>query len=311
MLLIDLTARQAVDETLLCMGTQGPGTKPEVLMRLRVSATFIEPLLAASPTALHFAVRKTTNEAMACVEQTLQLTNVSPLPLTALLSCTAPFELVSGPLAELAPQATGTVVVRYDPNQQQDSHSRVDTGRLVVRFREHPQLEHIELAATVSFPNIVLSTDHIDFGCIVNNTSAHQRVTMSNPGALPVVYRWALFDDGSASQASQVIVILHSCPALCLVFLFCVSNLHQIVDILPIEGCIEPNSTCVADVLFHGTAECRIDTVAICSVVDGPRCDNMLSLPLLFPSSPSRFLSYLSLLALIIPLLFFCWSQVA
>ena len=213
-----------------------------------VKASFIAPLLEASPSSLEFTVAKAGKENIGCVEKTVTLTNVSPLPLTALLACGAPFSLLCDQSVRLEPSSSADVVVRYNPNLRSDSFSRIDGSRLDIRFAEHPHEEFIALKATVSFPNVIISPESINFGCIVNNTTEHSRVVVRNNGSLPVKYSWSLLDDGKSA-----------------------SNATQLIDILPLEGHLEPGSSQTTEILFHGSPNCIVQVLAMCNVVDGPK----------------------------------------
>ena len=195
---------QAVQETLLCMSLIAPAIKPECVFATKVTATFISPLLDATPSNLEYSVVKSSHDDLSSVEKSVKLTNVSPLPLTALLSCGSPFSLLSESRVQLDPSSSCSVRVGYNPNICSSSHSRVDSSRLEIRYVEHPHEECIALKAAVSFPNVTLQPDNVAFGCIVNNTTAHARVLVTNASSLPVRYSWSLIDDAQSSNASQV-----------------------------------------------------------------------------------------------------------
>eukprot|EP00048_Salpingoeca_helianthica_P006582 m.100402 g.100402 ORF g.100402 m.100402 type:complete len:4697 (-) comp14058_c0_seq1:25-14115(-) len=237
-----------VEETLLIMGVVGQSIKAECLTQIRVTATFVAPLLEASPLSLDFLAVKSSNTDLAPVDRSLTLKNVSPLSLTPIVTCNGPFSLVTSSLGQLVPPGSMCqIVVRFNPNVKSGSHSRTETGQLEVRYKEHPQREQIALKAVVSFPNLVLSPTAIDFGCIVNNTNAHARVKVQNSSDLPVRYKWSILDEGSSASVGQIL------------------------DILPTEGMLEPGATQPTDVLFHGALEASLRATAVCVVDDGPR----------------------------------------
>jgi hydrocephalus-inducing protein len=186
------------------MGSTPQSLKAELLFRMKVTASFINPLVEAIPPSLEFSVSKTSGAELATVQKSITLKNVSPLPLTPLMSSTAPFALLNTSTGTLGPGESGKVVVLYDPNLHEESHTHTDHGQLTISFAEHPHKEFINFMASVSFPNLSISPENIDFGCIVNNTNAHTRVVLANPGTLPVQYKWSLGDDDADSPVSQV-----------------------------------------------------------------------------------------------------------
>lgn len=67
-------------------------------------------------------------------------------------------------------------------------------GKLAVTYKDHPQKDSVDLVGDVTFPNLHLDTETVDFGCVLNETQRKAYLTVGNRGTVDTVYSW-MFDD--------------------------------------------------------------------------------------------------------------------
>lgn len=269
----------AVTEEFICAGSfLDASVRVDPLFKLSVNVVFNTPLLEIQPPSCSFICHKISSLPFAIQSQTVTLTNVSTLTLTLLPTSELPFILFlaestptddnsvptkndSTPLRiALAPLATVVLRLEYNPNFTPDRLSRVDSGYLVISYVEHPHVERIRITANVFFPNLVFSKNVVDFGCLLDNTSADDVVTIVNNSPLPVTYSWSFYS------------IIGDLMA-------------QVVDVTPLKNTLQPKESENIRFFFFAAAGCNVEGSAICTVDMGP----LYTLPIKGMASPCRY----------------------
>ncbi|XP_062817752.1 hydrocephalus-inducing protein homolog isoform X1 [Anolis carolinensis] len=191
---------KVIQEKLICHAIIGKQSGKEFIMTVDVSCQFIAPVLQISSKEITFRVEKNPRDILEAQYEPLALKNVSPLPLSLLLSLQEPFRLCDTDHEKLtAPhqpllmevEETRHLCIRFDPLYKDDLYNRAAEEVLTIRYLEHPHIDHINLRGEVYFPNLQFQTMNLDFGCILNDTEMIRDVTMTNCSPLHVKYRWS------------------------------------------------------------------------------------------------------------------------
>jgi len=183
-----------VEETFLCMGSlilaEDHKTRPRVLFSTKVSAQFINPLLDISVRDLSFSANQSIEGGLAEQMQEVTLVNVTPLPLSLTLDCLSEghFELVTVAQAQLASGESMVTTIKYNPLATVESLSRIDSGVLKIAYAEHPQTDKVGLEARVYHPNLMFSSESMEFGCVPNGHRIVRNMEITNPSLMPVEY---------------------------------------------------------------------------------------------------------------------------
>ena len=187
-------------EQLQCTAVAGGGSgKGLQLYEMDVCATFIEPLVEPTPTALEFEyVYKPGDEKAPVLAQTksLKLKNISPLALTMYLRALPPFSVATSEL-HLRPGDHASVLVSFDANYPGDLVSRKyadASNRLQLSFKEHPQKSFVTLEADNHYPNLSMSLTEGAFGCIFNDAPSKLTLTLTNTSTVGAAYSWSFAD---------------------------------------------------------------------------------------------------------------------
>lgn len=141
---------------------------------------------------------------------------------------------------------SATVNVHFQPESKNDRVSGKITHPLVISYRDHPQRETIDLVGELSFPNLVFSTQTVDFGCILNNTVKRITVIAKNEGSLTVYYSWKFFAKDNSDPA----------------------DIYNVFDITPIFGQVDPGQSEKIEFVFYAKSEKAFSVSATC-VVEG------------------------------------------
>uniref|UniRef100_A0A1X7TBB6 MSP domain-containing protein n=1 Tax=Amphimedon queenslandica TaxID=400682 RepID=A0A1X7TBB6_AMPQE len=189
---------QEVKERLLCHAIIGRNPHKERIMTVDIVCLFIAPLLEFSTKEVTFRMEQEPDSLLERHVHDMLLKNVSPLPLTALLSCSYPFRLslsqdepfTANQMLSLGSSEEAVLSVQYDSSYCVDRQSRNESQTIEIAYKEHPQKDYINLLAEIHFPNIHFSTTKVDFGCVLNNTEVMEVVRMTNNSPLVVNYRW-------------------------------------------------------------------------------------------------------------------------
>ncbi len=234
-----------MQETFFCFRSFENNNKRDIVIISKVSASFITPVIQISSTSLDFDLQKLPGLALEPICHDVSLTNISSLPITALLDCPPPFEL--SPVAKifLKPRESSTVVVKFSPLSISSKISFQESKQLVVSYVEHEQTDTVFLNLRVSFPNVDFSEPSVNFGCIPNHTKIVKSIRLENHGPLASVYSWALMEP---------------CPRI----------IREVFDVLPIRGVLAPGASHVAQFSFYGIPDQKYSAVALCNVADGP-----------------------------------------
>uniref|UniRef100_A0A803TEP1 HYDIN axonemal central pair apparatus protein n=1 Tax=Anolis carolinensis TaxID=28377 RepID=A0A803TEP1_ANOCA len=281
---------KVIQEKLICHAIIGKQSGKEFIMTVDVSCQFIAPVLQISSKEITFRVEKNPRDILEAQYEPLALKNVSPLPLSLLLSLQEPFRLCDTDHEKLtAPhqpllmevEETRHLCIRFDPLYKDDLYNRAAEEVLTIRYLEHPHIDHINLRGEVYFPNLQFQTMNLDFGCILNDTEMIRDVTMTNCSPLHVKYRWSFLtnEPGLSSkrlpfpvkgQASQLLGSLLSCC-------HCRSPPRQVFDIMPLFGTLLPKETQKMSFTFYGHADIVARVKALCEVEGGPTYEVFLS----------------------------------
>ncbi|KAJ3287536.1 hypothetical protein HK104_008544 [Borealophlyctis nickersoniae] len=255
-------------ETLMCLGTIDKDPARRQIVEMVVTANFINPLVEMTPNVLNFKTAHTRDEDVGLLTQELSLKNVSSLPLHISFRCPVPYSIEPSELDHrLNPDDVATVVVRYDPSYNTDRLSCKDHAKLVITYSEHPRKDVVELFSQVSFPNLTFSASSVHFGCIPIDTEQKRTFVMSNGGTLPVAYCWSFLEDSvqKGSSSSHIAEVDNGTAS------EAQPPMHQVFDVLPLRGLLQPGETEQVEVTFYGYLSGRFNATALCDVTGGPK----------------------------------------
>ncbi|XP_064641495.1 hydrocephalus-inducing protein-like isoform X2 [Lineus longissimus] len=189
---------QAVKERLLCHAIIGRAGGKELIKKVDVKVEFIAPLLEFSDKYVFFRVDGHPGVELELQMRTLELTNVSSLPLTSQLSLKYPFQIVLDDGEEVSETEVHlsigqhvSVRIQFDPAYKDDRHIRTIDEVLTVAYKEHPHIDYIALRGEVYFPNLDFEKAVVDFGCILNDTEVTRYINITNNSPMDVKYRWS------------------------------------------------------------------------------------------------------------------------
>uniref|UniRef100_A0A803TF57 HYDIN axonemal central pair apparatus protein n=1 Tax=Anolis carolinensis TaxID=28377 RepID=A0A803TF57_ANOCA len=303
---------KVIQEKLICHAIIGKQSGKEFIMTVDVSCQFIAPVLQISSKEITFRVEKNPRDILEAQYEPLALKNVSPLPLSLLLSLQEPFRLCDTDHEKLtAPhqpllmevEETRHLCIRFDPLYKDDLYNRAAEEVLTIRYLEHPHIDHINLRGEVYFPNLQFQTMNLDFGCILNDTEMIRDVTMTNCSPLHVKYRWSFLTNEPGCIIRGCLFLLEN--ILCLLMLhiseageelskksqpetkepfWCMdavvqhqTGVEEVFDIMPLFGTLLPKETQKMSFTFYGHADIVARVKALCEVEGGPTYEVFLS----------------------------------
>ncbi|CAE7277756.1 HYDIN, partial [Symbiodinium sp. KB8] len=271
----------ACAEELHCTSKMQGETKTATIFKCAASATFVDPVIKAEPEVVRFdyvwrkpdlaggdaasaagapsttASVDTAPDDAAPMTGSVLLTNVTPLPVTFRLRCAAPFEAEQAEMT-LAAGASGRANLAFHPGYRGDRQSHTAEGRLTLDFAGHASRVHVPMQGAISFPNVELGAEKVDFGCVVNETTKTVQLRLRNPTAAAVEYSWAFEEDDAASRARAASRGVPFVPV------------NEAFDVVPIRGRLGPFEVETADVSFFGHPGRRFAARAVLEVVGGP-----------------------------------------
>ncbi|XP_067905917.1 hydrocephalus-inducing protein homolog [Heterodontus francisci] len=204
---------RVVHGQLICQAIIGGQSGKERIMKVDVHCEFIAPMLELSTKQLNFRIEKPDHVVLVPQYKPLVLKNISPLPLTLILSMEGPFTIVKKQedeatiISETVKLDVGEnleLLIRFDPSYKDDLYTRVVEEVLTVQYLEHPHMDYVVLRGEVNFPNLHFETTVVDFGCILNDTEMVRHVLMTNCSPLPVKYRWSFLSGDSVNWGSSL-----------------------------------------------------------------------------------------------------------
>ena len=236
-----------------------------------LTGNFHAPLLKFSASSILFHYSYDKDEPTDVLQsRPLTLKNTSPLVLHFTLKAGAPFTLDQTEY-QLGFGESATVNVDFDASYRGDRVSHRHKTKLSVVYKDHPQKDSMELLADVTFPNLALETDTVDFGCVLNETVRKVYLLITNTSKVDARYDWVFEDDGRAPATdghdSPPSSPLRAGPG-------SVSPLPaqaaNVFDVLPIRGFLRPGESERVEFLYHGHAQRRLKATAVCAVEGGP-----------------------------------------
>lgn len=152
------------------------------------------------------------------------------------------------------------MTVDFDPSLKIDKVSDKITGRLQLQHLDHTHKQQIELIGEVCFPNVKLSSDSIDFGAILGETSKKMQISITNISEMAVDYYWTFVQEEDY-QENQIDLDSYGNINI---------PINEIFDILPLSGKLEPNEKAPIEFIFNAIGKKRYYATAICHVEGGP-----------------------------------------
>ncbi|KAJ1445550.1 hypothetical protein M885DRAFT_473458 [Pelagophyceae sp. CCMP2097] len=250
------TAKGGVDERMVCEARVHKEKVSKPVFSANVRADVIEPLLKFSESTLAFVYDHVDPAAAVPAEtRELTLTNASALPLSFALRCATPFQVDQWEHS-LEPGAAVVVRVEFDPGFRGDRVSqRIDT-RLTVAYHAHPQRDSVALTGEINFPNLHFEQQLVNFGCILNDTSATLRMRVTNCSTVETSFAWAFLEDDDAKQAATA-----RKPYVAV---------NQVFDILPLRSTLAAGETEDVEFVYFGHAGRKFKGTCLCEVAGGP-----------------------------------------
>ena len=122
---------------------------------------------------------------------------------------------------------------------KQDKFSGESLSKLQITHKGHPHKDFVELIGEVCFPNLKITPNNIEFGCILNDTSKKRYLTMTNISEMDVAYDWSFLEEEIASlnqiedesSARKKKKKDKRAP------------INEVFDILPVSGVLQPGET--------------------------------------------------------------------
>ena len=220
-----------------------------------LSADLANPFLQFSDTTMEFAYCFMPNATVPkTLERPLTIKNISKLPLRFQMHTQAPFS-VNPPELLLKSGQHEKVKVYFDIEycQSKDKKSSNVASRISIHYAENPQRDTVELRGEINYPSIDLSTERVDFGCVLQDTTARSSITLTNSSRVDAIYKWAFLDTSENGVAGGQ----RAAPV------------NAVFDILPIRGLLVPGQSETVDFSYSSHLGPKASGVAVCQVEGG------------------------------------------
>ena len=99
-------------------------------------------------------------------------------------------KLLQTPLIGFLQQPVQQASLRAFLPCRQDLRSQTVRQKLQITYADNPQRTSVDLLGVIEFPNLILATQSVDFGCCLTDTMQRTTVQLTNPGLVPVEYCW-------------------------------------------------------------------------------------------------------------------------
>ncbi|CAM9551896.1 unnamed protein product [Chrysoparadoxa australica] len=246
------TALGSIMEAMVCEIRVGKEKVVRPVFNTNLKAEFVAPLVSFSPPSFSFTYTYQKDEPISLFQEPLTLTNDGQLPLDLTLKTQPPFSVDTWE-HDLAPGASATVTVIFDPGYRSDCESHVAQGKLGLHYTGHPQVDSVALRGEVIFPNLEFEFTKVNFGCILNDTAMTKLVKITNTSKIDTPFSWSFLEDTSEASASRQHI-----------------PINQVFDILPIRSFLHPGESEEVEFLFYGHANRKFNGRAVCEVEGGP-----------------------------------------
>mmetsp|Transcript_8825 Transcript_8825/g.8169 ORF Transcript_8825/g.8169 Transcript_8825/m.8169 type:complete len:356 (+) Transcript_8825:308-1375(+) len=201
------------------------------------------------------------------ITKQLDISNAGPLPTTISLKIDQPFSCATEKLI-LASGKTEQIKIDFDPGMKQDKLSDNISGKLNISHDKHPWKDSVILQGEVCFPNLSILPPNIDFGCILNDTSKKNYLTLTNISEMNVTYEWSFLEEevttlnqmkqeekkGKKKKGKKQKIL----------------PINEVFDILPVSGILSPGQTETVEFTFYAGHGLTYNGIAVCSVDGGP-----------------------------------------
>ena len=217
-----------------------------------LSADLANPFLQFSDTAMEFSYCFVPNATVPkTLEKPLTIKNISKLPLRFQMLAQAPFSVQPVELV-LKPGQHERVKVYFDIEycQSKDKKSSNVASRIMIQYVDNPQRDTVELRGEINYPSIDLSAERVDFGCVLQDTTARSSITLTNSSRVDAIYNWAFLESGSGANARG-------------------APMNSVFDILPIRGLLSPGQSEIVEFSYSAHLGPKASGVAVCQVEGG------------------------------------------
>ncbi|CAE8612898.1 unnamed protein product [Polarella glacialis] len=183
-----------LSEMLLCQEYFGSDRMGKTIFRSELRGNFVVPLLEFSASTVSFRYLWERGTPAHPLSEQLVLTNISPLEVRFFIKAQPPFYVNIDSLM-LKSGDKSEIRVEFDPAFKVDRVCGVVKQKLSFVYQDHPQKDHVNLVGEVVFPNLALSSEKLDFGSVLNETTKQMSITISNPNPLPVDFQWSFLEE--------------------------------------------------------------------------------------------------------------------
>ncbi|KAJ7536387.1 hypothetical protein O6H91_12G067600 [Diphasiastrum complanatum] len=248
------TVAGAINEEFDCKVT---GCQESYHLKLAVQAVISSFNLAFSLNLLKFVENNGTGDIESDLCKVLSCKNVSRLPLSFTLQVNPPF-VVSQLDWTLNPSESALIEIRLESNQINSRQSMIIHEKLDILYTGTLERGSVDLVAEINYPNLHLDSDHIDFGCVFENTCKRQYLQLKNISSLEVRYAWSFYN-GNTRQEHANEATISKLPVI------------EVYDILPTRGCLLPGEEEIVEFSFCAYPEYEGSALALCEVEEGPQ----------------------------------------
>eukprot|EP00916_Digyalum_oweni_P018714 GHVL01031292.1.p1 GENE.GHVL01031292.1~~GHVL01031292.1.p1 ORF type:complete len:1673 (+),score=501.02 GHVL01031292.1:423-5441(+) len=240
-------------------------------------ANFSLPTLLVLPNIVKFCYQSNADSILI---QYINLSNISQLPVTAIVDCPYPFSCnQQGIYIDIGKNVD--IELTFDSSFTLDNKNSTKINKkLNILFKDNPTQITVELVGETIFPNLNLDKKEVNFGAILNETSETEKIILTNNQDGFIDFEW-VFGEFATEPIEQNIYNQRSIDSQC-------SNLSSskdntpgvsdetvevtdIFNIIPNQGRIPPGDSMCCFVTFFGYSNLKCFGNAYCKVSGGPQ----------------------------------------
>ena len=188
------TKKGKLSETFQLMAQIGKERKSNLLLSTTIEGNFLIPSLSFSEQRIHFKYIWTKDIPMMPISKTLEITCNSILPANFSMKSITPFS-ISKDNFSLLPGKSDKLKIDFDPGYKGEKFSFQESKKLQINHIDHPHKDFVELIGELSFPNLKLEKEFINFGSILNETSKRMIINMKNISEMSLNYEWTFIEE--------------------------------------------------------------------------------------------------------------------